>query len=238
MITNPRGELRVRPAPSNHTPADIPPDVEARYREIQEEMQRLDLSPEATHGETREARFERRQRLKALRSEFDSMARVPLARRQRQRTGMTVLLMAGMAVLLCVLSVGGGIALENILSRQPDLSSVATGFMDAIKAQDYSTAHSYIPSDSDAQAFGQKAEAADSAYGPVTGYLKISQTGGASGQTNGTITYQVSRNAGGQGLNGSTPTKIKPYIVIIQFVYTGNSWSVLFYGNLFSPPTS
>lgn len=215
-------------------PSEIPTDVETRYKEIQEEMRQLQLSPEALQGESREARFEREQRLRALRREFDSMARIPLAR--RQRTGATVLIMSGIALLLCVISLFGGMALANNLGKAPDIQGTATNFMDAIKTQDYAGAHTYLINDQDASGFEQKGTEADTALGVVTHYNELSHTGGNSGDTSGFATFEVDR-AGGKGITGCQLVKAAQYVVVLQFTYVNGSWGIIDYGKLFDLPT-
>ncbi len=221
------------PRTPNVTPPEIPPDVEARYKEIQEELQRLELSPEATSGESREARFARLQRIKALRREFDRMSRVPFSRRRRQNTAFTVLAMFGIAVMLCALSIGGGMLLAAQLNRPPDVSSTATHFLDDIKQSDYSDAFQYLSRGFVPLDFNREGSDEDTKLGPVTNYQQISQTGGKSGDTTGSATYKITR----QGTK-DIPGPITYDVVFIFNYTTAYGWQIADYGTLFSycPP--
>jgi hypothetical protein len=219
----------VDPRYSTINTPEIPPDVEARYKEIQEELQRLSIAPEATAGESRAARYARRQRIKALRTEFDSMARTPLAR--RQRTGYTVLAMVGVALLLCALSLGGGVLLANQLNRPPDISSTATGFLDKIKQQDYGGAYAYLARGFEPEAFTLQAQTADTQFGSLTNYTKLSQQGGQSGDTTGSASFEVYRS-------GGTVKKANHYVIVLQFTYASNTWQIFDYGEIFKGPSS
>ena len=225
----------MRPQELSNTPPEIPADVEARYKEIQAEMQRLQLSPEATQGESRQARYERQQRLRTLRNEFDRSSRVPLAKRQL-KTGTTVLIMAGVALLVCAMSIGGGMLLANSLGRAPDIAGTASNFLDAVKTQDYSTAYTYLLQAQDSAGFTQQANAADTAMGQVVSYTKKSQVRGASGDSDGSAAYVIVR-AGGPGLTGGKPfAKNYSYTVVIDFIYTSGAWGITTYDPLFTIP--
>ena len=225
----------MKPQELSNTPPEIPADVEARYKEIQAELQRLQLSPEATQGESRQARYERQQRLRSLRREFDQSSRVPLAKRQL-KTGMTVLIMAGVALMVCALSIGGGMLLATTLSRPPDISGTASQFLDAVKAQDYGTAYNSLLQAQDANGFTQQATDADTAMGNVTAYTKLSQLQGASGDSVGSAAYKITR-AGGPGVTGGKPfPKNYSYTIVIKFIYTNGAWGITTYDPLFTIP--
>ncbi|MBA3826788.1 MAG: hypothetical protein H0X24_23195 [Ktedonobacterales bacterium] len=215
-------------------PSEIPPDVEARYRAIQAEMQQLQLAPEALVGESREARYARQQRLRQLRREFDAASRYPLARRQRS-AATTVVLMASVGVLLCMLSIGGGVLVNNILSRPPDISGTITNFMDDIKSQDYSSAYTYLAQNGqDVQAFIGTAGTADNAMGNVIKYQQISQINGKSGDVTASVTFNITR-AGNDSTDlgyDKRPGGVYPSIVVIM-TYGGDKWRVSDYGSLF-----
>ena len=216
-------------------PAEIPPDVEARYQAIQAEMQQLQLAPEALAGESREARYAREQRLRKLRREFDAMSRYPLARRQRSGA-TTVVLMAAVGVLLCMLSIGGGILVNTLLSRPPDISGTISGFMDAIKSQDYATAHTYLGvSALDVQAFTGAAQQADQALGNMTDYQLKEQLNGKSGDTTASATFQIMR-AGNDGSDGYPAWTPHPYLVTIGLNYYSGAWVITNLGGMFTKP--
>ena len=225
----------MKPQEFSNTPPEIPADVEARYKEIQAEMQRLQLSPEATQGESRQARFERQQRLRSLRREFDHSARVPLAKRQL-KSGTTVLIMACVALLVCAMSVGGGMLLANSLGRAPDIAGTAANFLDDVKTQDYTSAYALLLQASDASGFTQQATDADTAMGQVISYSKKSQVQGASGDSAGSAAYVIIR-AGGPGVTGGKPfPKNYSTTVVIDFIYANGAWGITTYDPLFTIP--
>jgi hypothetical protein len=223
----------VTPRTPNAQPSEIPADVETRYKAIQEEMQRLELAPEATAGESREARFAREERIKALRREFDSMARTPLARR-RPKTGITVLVMFGAAVLLCALSIGGGVLLGGILSRPPDFSSAATSFFDYVEQRDYGSAVSLLTRGFVPITVQDEGTTADVSFGPVTKYLSLEHVGGNSGDSSATAQFEIFRSGG--TMNNNTAFH---YYITMQFTYSASnsSWLIYDYGHLFAPTT-
>ncbi len=219
-------------------PTEIPPDVEARYKAIQAEMAQLQLSPQAVAGESREARYARQQRLRKLRREFDAASRYPLARRQRSGA-TTVVLMASIGILLCMLSIGGGAIVNNLLNRPADISGTITEFMDDIKAQDYFAAHGLLLGAQDLQSFKGTASQADQAMGPVTKYVQTGQQGGNSGSFTATVTFTVTRAGNSDDSSGYTkrPAASYPSIVII-LNYINGQWQIEDVGNLFQVPDS
>lgn len=216
------------PRTPNAQPPEIPDDVEARYKAIQEEMQSLELAPEAIAGESREARFAREERIKALRREFDTMARTPLAKR-RPKTGITVLVMLGAAVLLCVLSIGGGVILGSILSRPPDFTSAANSFFGYVEQQDYSSAVSLMTRGFVPITIQDLGTTADSDYGPVTSFTQLVQVGGKSGDTDAVVQYKIVRSGGTKHQGAFS------YYIIMKFTYTAGAWLLYDYGDLFAP---
>jgi hypothetical protein len=232
-----QGANRVNPKQNPVRPTEIPHDVEARYKAIQDEIQRLQPSPEVLAGETREARYARQRRLRQLRREFDAASRYPLARRQRSGA-TTVVLMAGLGILLCMLSVGGGVLVNNILNRPPDITGTITNFMDDIKAQNYSDAHTYLSSSAqDVQSFLGTASTADDIMGVVTKYQKTGQINGLAGQTSATVTFTVNRAGNDQdnGYDKSAPASYSSIVIIMNYI--NGAWQILDYGSLFSAPS-
>jgi hypothetical protein len=217
--------------PNNAQPPEIPADVETRYKAIQEEMQGLELAPEARAGESREARFAREERIKALRREFDTMARTPLARR-RPKTGITVLVMLGAAMLLCALSIGGGVILANMLNQPPDFSSASNGFLNYVMKQDYESAVAYLTNGFRYVTLQDEGQTADTDYGPVTGFNIHEQVGGNSGDTSAAVQYQIFR--AGKGTKATAPFS---YYIIMHFTYSAStgSWLIFDFGDLFAP---
>ncbi len=221
--------LPIRPQP------EIPPDVEARYKEIQAELQRLPLSPEATAGESRAARLERADRLLAMRRRFDRMSQRPLAQRARQRTNITIALIAGLGVLLCIVSLGGGVLLAGVLNRPPDITTTASNFFTSLEGQDYATAHSYVDPHIEAQSFATQAQAADAGLGQIVSASKKTQAGGTSGMATGSATYLVKRQGGPSSDTKNDPTNT--YLVQLDFTYSSTQgWLITSYSNLFTLP--
>jgi hypothetical protein len=223
------------PTLPNRPQSDIPSDVEARYKEMQAELQRLTLSPEATAGESREARLEREDRLLAMRRQFDRMSQRPLSQRARQRTNITIALIAGLGVLLCIISLGGGVLLAGALSRPPDIAATASNFFSALETADYATAHSYVDPHIEAQTFATQAQAADSGLGSIVSAVKKAQVGGTSGAATGSATYLVKRKGGQLSDTKDDPTNT--YLIQLDFTYNSSQgWLITNYSALFTLP--
>ncbi len=226
----------MRPPPrSDLPPREIPEDVQRRYAELQAEIQRLDVSPQTRVGESRQERYARQQRLRQYRRELDKMARYPMARRSRT-SPTTVLAMVGIALLLCVLSFGGGALLTGILNRPVDISSVANPFWQAMETQQYDVAHGYLdPRSENLQDFTNTARKADNDMGAIDKVTPASQSKTGAGVSFASATYLVHRT-------GGTLFKSATYKITLNFNYNANSgfgsnqWTIIDIGSLLTDP--
>ena len=185
----------------------------------------------------------RQQRQSQSRSEYDPIApvaRLPLKRRRRSGA-LTIVLMAGAGIVLCVLSIGGGILVNGILNRAPDIGGTITGFMDDITAQHYSDAHAFLPTGGqDALSFQSAAETADNTMGQVVKYHKDNQDGGKSGDIIATVTFTVARagitskQAAATGFNTHAAASYPSIVIIMNYI--GGAWKISDYGSLFACP--
>jgi hypothetical protein len=141
-------------------------------------------------------------------------------------------------VLLCILSIGGGILVNAVISRPPDISGTINGFMDDVKSQDYGQAFTNLSLGAgDLQAFSGTAQTADQLMGDVTNYKLISQLQGKSGDIAATVNFTVTR-AGNDGSNGYNKWPGGDYhSIIIHLNYYGGRWEISDVGSLFSCTT-
>jgi hypothetical protein len=232
---------------ADREPPEVPGDVEQRYKELQEEIQQLELSPKLITGESHQERYLRQRRLRALRREFDRMSRYPMSRRiRRNSTSLGALFIV--AFLLCIISFFGGALLTGIIGQSQQMTSVGNQFMTDMVSQQYNSAHAFVDQNLNATGqFAQQAQAADQALGPIQSFSQVGVVGGGlvgntpNSQTN-TITYHIHRKGGTvQNANG-TQTQVGPadYIIILTFDYntTANVWQISNYGDvLFTTPT-
>lgn len=212
---------------------DIPPDVERRYQELQEEVRKIDLSPATLAGESHAERFERRQRLRVRRREFEANARYPIAGR-RMTNPATIAAMIGITVMLCLVSFGGGVALSGLLNRPPDISGTASNFWSSMESRDYALAHSYLNPNSDLPTFSQGAQLAQTQLGDISKVSLVpkTQVGGTSKDTTGKAQYSFTRS-------GGTCKPAATYTATLLFYYSSsNGWLINDYGSLLAVPLS
>ncbi len=210
---------------------EIPPDVVQRYQSLQEEMrQAVVLTPAVTQGETREERYQRRQRLRSRREEFQRNARRPL---RTFTNPITLAAMIGAIVVLCVVSLAGGAVLGGALSQRGTIASTATKFWTAMEGDDYGAAHDTLDPLISLQDFTTKAQNANAAMGAITGWKLVpgSQQGGTTNDQVGKATYAVTRAGAGK-------IKAQTYDITLNFIYTSsNGWIITQYGALFDVPS-
>lgn len=222
------------PPPEQSSTFEVPPDVQRRYQELQEEMrQSITLSPTTTQGESREERYLRRQRLRARRAEFERNARYPLC---VFNSPVTIAAMIGAIVLLCGISAMGGALLAGGFNKQADISSTVTRFWTAMEQSDYGTAHESLDPLISLQDFTGFATNADQSMGVITAWKLIpgTQSGGTSTDNIGKATYQITR-AG--GMVGTKAIQAAAYQVTLNFIYNSSSgWLINGYGALFDIP--
>ncbi|HKD77281.1 MAG TPA: hypothetical protein VKB76_17385, partial [Ktedonobacterales bacterium] len=223
-------------------PPEVPDDVEQRYKELQEEIQQLELSPKLITGETHQERYLRQRRLRALHRDFDRMARYPMSRRIRRNSASLGALFI-VAFLLCIISFFGGALLTGIIGNAQKMTSVGDQFMTDLTHQQYNTAHAFVDQYFNATGqFAQQAQQADQALGPIQSFSQVGVVGGTPSSQTNTITYHIHRKGGtGQNANGTqTVYPPKDYIVVVTFDYnpTTNNWQISNYNDqLFAIPT-
>jgi hypothetical protein len=228
-------------------PPEVPDDVEQRYKELQSEIQQLELSPKLITGETHQERYLRQRRLRSLRRDFDRMSRYPMSRRIRRNSASLGALFI-VAFLLCIISFFGGALLTGIIGNSQKMTSVGDQFMSDMVQQQYNTAHAFVDQNLNATGqFAQQAQAADQALGPIQNFSQVGVVGGGlvgnapSSQTN-TITYHIHRKGGTSQNTNGTQTVHPPadYIIVLTFDYnpTTNTWQINNYNDqLFTVPT-
>jgi hypothetical protein len=201
------------------TPGELR-DARERYKELQEELRRLELAPETRQGEDRLDRYERAQRLQALREEFQATAENPL---QEPRNSMFLaLIMTVASFLLCSFGAGGTYFALLLISQKPTAQSTADGFWQAVINRDYQTAHDnyfapvlrvQLTSDQ----FVQEANATDALFGPIVSAVLSKQSGDQ--QTVAQLTYSVERT-------NSTTGKTVSYPVTLSLATHQGSWGI------------
>jgi|GEM_PF-3101419 len=224
---------------AGRTPSEIPDDVEQRIRDLQDEMSKLTLSDKTISGESREDRYRRERRLRALRKELDRTSRYPMAKRVRANA-TTVSALIGVSMLICVISFFGGTLVSGSLSTPPDIQTVGKDFWLYMSVKQYETAHQYVDVNLGLTQFSNTMQIADTQMGPISSATVI----GASKSTDPqhTITYTVHRAQGGTVTNpdGSTYS-VQPndYVIILTFTYHSdtNTWKIQNYSpELYNPP--
>ncbi len=227
---------------ADREPPEVPDDVEQRYKELQAEIQQLELSPKLITGETHQERYLRQRRLRTLRREFDRMSRYPMARRVRRNSASLGALFL-VAFVLCIVSFFGGALLTGIISNSQKMTTVGDQFMADMASQQYNSAHAYVDQILNATGqFAQQAQAADTALGRIKTYTQKGVIGGTPSSPTNTITYGIHR-LGGTSQNANGTQTVHPaadYTVVLTFEYnsTANSWLIANYSDtLFSVPT-
>lgn len=210
----------------------LPDDVERRYKELQDEIRKLELSPATRQGESREERYARRQRLQARRREFEQMVRRPLALRALSNP-LTVGAMLGAIVLLCAISFLGGVALTGVFNKPALATDTAAQFWSAMENGDFGIAHQYLDPHQDLQQFTQQANDAQLTLGPIVNIQLIAQTGGQAKDNSASLTYTVMRAGTANVKSFSMPVTLR-----FENLQSNGGWLIVDFGNLFpsSPP--
>lgn len=203
-------------------------EASQRYKEIQGELQQMELAPVTKQGEERLDRYEREMRLRAMREEFqDATGTYP---RPPRNPAMLALLMTISSFLLCAFCAGGTYFGLELLGQKPSATDVASGFWSAIQAKDYTTAHDtylspvltqQLPGDS----FAAQAQAADSQSGPVTSVALTKQD--KLSATSLALTYGVTRTDAHNGKH--------LYNVTLTLQQVRDNWLISDVGAVFSP---
>ncbi|HEX9057477.1 MAG TPA: hypothetical protein VF818_08070 [Ktedonobacterales bacterium] len=226
---------RVANAQSGRATPEELREATQRYKELQDELRQMDLSPETRNGEERLDRYERELRLRAMREDFQANAETPLP--QPRNSAMLALIMTVASFLLCAFCAGGTYTGLLLLNQTPNPQTAADAFWSALEgassATDYQSIHdTYLaPSLRVAQSgdqFATLAMQADKQFGKVTSASLSKSDTATSNQA--TLTYTVTRT----DANGAKKT----YAVTLALTLRQNSWAISDYSNLFTPATS
>jgi len=209
------------------TPAELR-EARERLKEIDAELQQMELLPETKNGEEREQRYERVLRLRAMRDEF--ARKVPPLKANHPNGILLSLFMIVASVLVCGVCGGGSFYLLRYITQKPDPTATSSGFWDDMKAQNYIDLHenlltSILRVQRNSDVFVTDAKTADDLYGKVTDAQLIGVPDNASQSNDVKLTYTVTRGS-----------KVKYNVTLeLQFISASNSWGVSDFGDTFSP---
>lgn len=207
------------------TPGELR-EARERLKEIDAELQQMELLPETKNGEEREQRYERVLRLRAMRDEF--ARKVPPLKPNHPNSILLSLFMVVASVLICGVCGGGSFYLLRFITQKPDPTVTSSAFWDDMKSQSYPDMHanllfSTLRVQRSKDVFVNDALAADAAYGKVTSAQLISVPDNATQTDDVKLTYVVTRG-----------TKIR-YNVTLELQLRNNTWGVSDLGSTFAP---
>jgi hypothetical protein len=194
-----------------------------RVKELETELFDLTLTDEVKRGESREHRYARLLRLRALREDFASER--PPVRGDHPNGFLLSIVMAVASFLLCAACAGGVYFGLLLLNQKPNPADTAAAYWTAVQGQNYGQIYSSYLSPTQRVAFNQAdfvatASNADDYWGSVTSATLVGQPT-ITGQR-ATFTYQVVR------------PKAK-YSCQLVLVLLGGSWSVDDLGSSIDP---
>lgn len=217
-------------ASTSATPEELR-EAAQRYKEQQSELRQTALMPETKQGEDRLDRYERAQRLRSMRDQFqDATGTYP---RPPRNSALLALVMAVSSFLLCAFCGGSTYFGLQLLNQKPSAMDVANGFWTAMEAKDYTTAHdAYISPSLTLQltvdTFTNQAQQADSQFGPVTSVALVHQA--TNSKTSVSLTYAVTRTDSHNAKHLADVT-----LILLQ---VRNNWGISDIGTLFTTPAS
>ncbi len=206
--------------------------VEKRFKEIQDELAKLDLQPSASTIETRTQRYQREQRIKSLRKQLDRNARYPMQKRVKPQKN-TILVIGTLVFMVVIITAFGGVVLSKYIGKQTTVSSVTDQFWSNMQTQNYYAAHAAIDPRLDTPLeFDTTALNIDQEMGNITAWKLVSPLPSAS-STLATLTYSVSRK-------GGTQYQKSTLNIVIKLYYSSqyNTWYIYDIGNMLSIPQS
>jgi hypothetical protein len=212
------------------TPGELR-EASQRYKEIQGELRQMGLAPETKQGEERLGRFEREQRLRAMRDDFqDATGTYP---RPPRNSALLALVMTVASFLMCAFCGGSTYFGLQLLNQKPSATDVASGFWSSLEAKDYQTAHdAYIGPTLTLQlpvdTFTSQAQQVDGQLGPVTSATLTQQS--TLSTTSISLTYAVTRT-------DSQNTKHLTNVTLVVDQVRG-TWGIADIGTLFATPAS
>lgn len=202
-----------------------------RYKEQQDELRKTALMPETKQGEERLDRYEREQRLQAMRDQFqDATGTYP---RPPRNSALLALVMAVSSFLLCAFCGGSTYFGLQLLNQKPSATEVANSFWTSMEAKDYTTAHdAYISPSLTLQltmdTFTTQAQQVDAQLGPITAVALVRQV--TTSKTSVSLTYAVTRT------NSHNGKHLADVTLILQQVR--NNWGISDIGTLFTTPVT
>ncbi len=210
------------------TPAELR-EARERLKEIDAELQQMELLPETKNGEEREQRYERVLRLRAMRDDFSR--KVPPLKANHPNSILLSLFMIVASVLICGVCGGGSFYLLRYITQKPDPTATSSGFWDDMKTQNYIDLHDNLLSSTlrvqrTPDVFVNDAKTADDVYGNVTDAQLIGAPDNAAQADDVKLTYAVTRGS-----------KVK-YNVTLELQYRATptpSWGVSDFGDTFAP---
>ena len=224
-----RGDL-ARAKSARATPGELR-EASQRYKEIQGELRQMGLAPETTQGEERLDRYEREQRLRAMRDDFqDATGTYP---RPQRNSALLALVMTVASFLMCAFCGGSTYFGLQLLNQKPSATDVASGFWSAMEAKDYQTAHDAylgptLTQQLPVQAFTTQAQQTDAQQGPVCAATLTQQA--TLSATSVSLTYAVTRT-------DSQNTKHLTNVTLVLDQARGN-WGIADIGTLFASPAA
>jgi hypothetical protein len=167
-----------------------------RLKELEQELQQIQLLPETKHGEEREQRYQRLLRIRGMREEFQGDR--PLEETNPSKSLLLAGAMVIATLLLCVSCIGGGIAALALVNQKPDPTATAATFWDDMVAQKYVAIHSTLLSPTlrvhyDETSFVTLADQADADFGAVTNAVQTGTSGDL--QQTAKLVYSVTRGS-------------------------------------------
>ena len=209
------------------TPAELR-EARERLKEIDAELQQMELLPETKNGEEREQRYERVLRLRAMRDEF--ARKVPPQKANHPNGILLSLFMIVASVLVCGVCGGGSFYLLRYVTQKPDPTATSSGFWDDMKTQDYIDLHENLlfPTlrvQRATEVFVNDAKTADDLYGKVSDAQLIGLPDNATQANEVNETYAETR--GGEVEYNE--------IRELEYISASNSWGVSDFGDTFAP---
>ena len=207
------------------TPAELR-EARERLKEIDAELQQMELLPETKNGEEREQRYERVLRLRAMRDEF--ARKVPPLKANHPNSILLSLFMIIGSFLICGGCAGGSFYMLRLITQKPDPTATSSSFWDDMKSQSYFDIHENLLTSTlrvqrTPDVFVSDGKAADDAYGKVTGATLISVPDNATQADDVKLTYSVTRGS-----------SVK-YNVTIELQWRAPSWGIADFGDTFAP---
>jgi hypothetical protein len=189
-------------------------DAGKRLKELQVELQHIELLPETKHGEERQQRYQRLLRIRSMREDFQGDR--PLEETNAPKSLMLAGVMVVATILLVVSCVGGGIAALAFVNQKPDPLATASQFWSDMVAQKYVDIHTNLLSPTlrvhyDENTFVTLADQADTDFGAVSNAVQTRQSGDM--QQTANLVYAVTRGP-------------HTYNVTLTLVLHANSWGI------------